>query len=224
MSEGIMTPKENPLSTFDADAIAWLETRMWQAYYAKQDARLFLLLVRLVAQQFGLPWARAVRVALMLVRPAMHFARTRAEYEAAIPDIAAAYTQLQEECGASFDANEVAAREVRWWVVHRHRAEMGAAALTDAIADLYAAIYRLPPSVVREAARLHAEAAFVSDDGRDQYGVRGAPYWQEVSDLLQQSYRALKAAVQSPVAGGLGLVSSWLETSKGKGEKLRPRP
>jgi len=196
MSEGIMTPQENPLCTFDADAIAWLETRMWQAYYAKQDARLFLLLVRLIARQFGLPWLRAMRIALMLARPAMRFARTHAEYEAAIPDIASAYTQLQEECGASFDADDVAAREVRWWIVHRHRAEMGAAALTDAIADLYAAIYCLPPSVVQEAARLRAEAAFVSDVGREQYGVRGAPYWQEVSDLLQRSYRALKVAVQ----------------------------
>ncbi|MDQ2784026.1 MAG: hypothetical protein M3Y58_03365 [Chloroflexota bacterium] len=196
MSEEIMAPKENPLAAFDADAIALLETRMWQAYYAKQDARLFLLLVRLVARQFGLPWGRAVRIALMLTRPAMQFARTRAEYEAVIPDIAAAYSQLQEECGASFDADEVAAREVRWWIVHRHRAEMGAAALTDAIADLYAAIYRLPPSVVREAARLRAEAAFVSDDGRERYGVRGAPYWREVGGLLRRSYRALKAAVQ----------------------------
>ena len=196
MGEGVMTPQENPLSTFDADAIAWLETRMWQAYYAKQDARLFLLLVRLVARQFGLPWARAVRIALMLARPAMRFARTRAEYKTAIPDIAAAYTQLQEECGASFDADEVAAQEVRWWIVHRHRSEMGETALTDAIADLYAAVYRLPPSVVREAARLRAEAAFVCDDGRDRYGVRGAPYWQEVGDLLRRSYRALKAAVQ----------------------------
>ena len=54
-----MGTRENPLTTFDADAIAWLEARMWEAYYAKQDARLFVLLVRLVAQQFGLPWARA---------------------------------------------------------------------------------------------------------------------------------------------------------------------
>ncbi len=191
-----MAPKENPLSTFDADAIARLETRMWEAYYAKQDARLFLLLVRLVARQFGLPWLRAVRIALMLTRPAMRFARTRAEYQAVIPDIAAAYRRLGDECGASFDADEVAAREMRWWIVHRDRSVMGAVALTDAIADLYAAIYRLPHDTVREAARLRAEAAFVCDDGRDRYGVRGAPYWQEVRGLLQRSYRALKMAVQ----------------------------
>ncbi len=192
--------RANPLYTFDADAVAWLETRMWEAYYAKQDARLFILLIRLVAWQFGLPWRRALVIALMLTRPAMRFARARANDAAVIPDIAAAYTRLQEECGASFDAEEVAAREVRWWIVHRHPSEAGEAELTDAIADLYAAIYRLPPAAVREAARLRAEAAIICDQGRERSGVRGAPYWREVGDLLRRSYRALKMTVQPVVA------------------------
>ncbi len=188
--------RENPLYTFDADAVAWLETRMWEAYYAKQDARLFILLVRLIAQQFGLPWARALTIALMLARPAMRFARTREHYEAVIPDIAAAYARLQTEGGSSFDAEAVATRELRWWIIHRHPSEAGEEGLTDAIADLYAVVYRLPPSTVREAARLRAEAAIVADDGRKRYGVRGAPYWDEVGALLRRSYRALKVAVQ----------------------------
>lgn len=193
-----MTTRDNPLTTFDADAVARLETRMWEAYYAKQDARLFLLLVRLVAQQFGLPWGRALRIALMLTRPAMRFARSRVreDYEAVIPDIAAAYDRLRAECGASFDADAVAARELRWWIVHRHPSDAGADGLTEAIADLYAAVYRLPTERVREAARLRAEAALLCDTGRERDGVRGAPYWREVGDLLQQSYRALKTAVQ----------------------------
>jgi hypothetical protein len=191
-----MMARENPLYTFDADAVAWLETRMWEAYYAKQDARLFLLLIRLVARQFGLPWTRALTIALMLARPAMRFARTREHYEAVIPDIAAAYARLQTECSSSFDADEVAARELQWWIVHRHPSEAGEEGLTDAIAALYSAVYRLPVSTMREAARLRAQAAIVSDDGRERYGVRGAPYWHDVGILLQRSYRVLKAAVQ----------------------------
>ena len=194
-----MAVRANPLITFDADAIAWLETRMWEAYYAKQDARLFILLVRLIAQQFGLPWRRAFSIALMLTRPAMHFARTRENYAAVIPDIAAAYRRLQEECGSTFDADEVAARELQWWIVHRHPSETGEEGLTDAIAALYAAVYRLPSSTLREAARLRAQAAMLCDDGREREGVRGATYWQEVGDLLQRSYHALKIAVQPMV-------------------------
>ena len=190
------TTEESPLYTFDADGVAWLETRMWEAYYAKQDVRLFLLLVRLVARQFGLPWRRALAIALMLVRPAMRFARARSNYVAVIPDIAAAYARIQADCGVVFDAEEVAARELQWWIVHRHPTEAGEAGLTDAIAALYAAIYCLPSTRVREAARLRAEAAIVCDAGRKRGGMRGAPYWREVGDLLQRSYRELKRAVQ----------------------------
>jgi hypothetical protein len=193
-----MTRRENPLITFDADAVAWLETRMWEAYYAKQDARLFVLLVRLVGTQFGLPWGRALRIALMLTRPAMRFARSRSQqdYEAVIPDIAAAYDRLRAECDASFDAEAVAARELQWWIVHRHPSDAGEHGLTDAIADLYADVYRLPSATVREAARLRAHAALICDAGREREGVRGAAYWRDVGDLLRRSYHALKAAVQ----------------------------
>ncbi len=191
---------EDSLRSFDADAVAWLETRMWEAYYAKHDLRLFLLLVRLIAQQFGLSGRRAFSIALMLTRPAMRFARARANYEAVIPDIAAAYRQLCAECGATFDADAVAARELHWWIVHRHPTEAGEAGLTEAIADLYAAVYQLPAATVREAARLRAVAAIVCDTGREREGVRGATYWGEVGDLLRQSYRALKVAVQPSTA------------------------
>jgi hypothetical protein len=192
----MMVVRENPLYTFDADAVAWLETRMWEAYYAKQDARLFILLVRLVAQQFGLSWRQALDIAVMLTRPAMRFARMRDNYEAVIPDIAAAYARLGAECGAPFDPDAVAARELRWWIVHRHPTEAGEETLADAIADLYASVYRLPQSAVHGAARLRAEAALVCDTGRERDGVRGAAYWGEVSNLLRRSYRALRMAVQ----------------------------
>ncbi len=66
---------KHSLYTFDAAQIAWLETRMWEAYYARQDARLFLLLVRLMGSQFGVSWREAARIAIMLARPAMQFAR-----------------------------------------------------------------------------------------------------------------------------------------------------
>ncbi len=192
--------QQSALYTFDADRVAWLETRMWEAYYAKQDLRLFLLLVRLVAQQFGLPWRRALTVAVMLTRPAMRFARTRTNYEAVIPDIAAAYARITAECGADFDPHAVAERELQWWIVHRHPTEAGEAGLTEAIAALYAAVYRLPVERMREAARLRAEAAIRCDTGRDAEGVRGASYWPTVGDLLQRSYRALSVAVQPGAA------------------------
>ena len=103
----------------------------------------------------------------------------------------------------------VAARELQWWIVHRHPSDAGEQGLTDAIADLYAAVYRLPVATVREAARLRAEAALVCDAGREREGVRGAAYWRTVSDLLQRSYRSLKIAVQPAE----GVVDQWQSMS-----------
>lgn len=190
-----MITTEDALYTFDAEAVAWLETRMWEAYYARQDARLFLLLVRLVRSQFGLSTQAAVRVALRWARPAMRFARMRDHYEAVIPDIAAAYATIRDLSGAAFDPADVAVKELRWWVVHRHPTETGLDGLTNAIAALYAAVYRVPEAAVRAAARLRAEACIVSDMGRERVGVRGASYWREVHALLRHSYHSLRAAV-----------------------------
>ena len=38
---------------FDPDALASLETRMWKAYYRRQPARLFALLVQATRAQAG---------------------------------------------------------------------------------------------------------------------------------------------------------------------------
>ena len=40
-------------STFDPDELARLETRMWKAYYRRQPARLFALLVQATRAQAG---------------------------------------------------------------------------------------------------------------------------------------------------------------------------
>ena len=57
----VLTPPRGPrsLRQFDADRLAALEVRMWQAYYAKERPRLFLLLVTLLHEQYRYPWATA---------------------------------------------------------------------------------------------------------------------------------------------------------------------
>jgi len=56
-----VTPPRGPRSMrqFDPDRLASLEVRMWQAYYAKERARLFTLLVTMLHEQYRYPWATA---------------------------------------------------------------------------------------------------------------------------------------------------------------------
>ena len=79
---------------FDPDELARLETRMWKAYYRRQPARLFVLLVQALRAQAGLSWPRAIGVSLLLTRAAAGFARSTGDYERFAPDIGRAYRAM----------------------------------------------------------------------------------------------------------------------------------
>jgi len=182
---------------FDPDRLADLETGMWKAYYRRQPARLFGLLVKGVREQARTSWPRALAASLFWTRAAAQFARSTGDYDRFAPDIARGYRLLG--LPPSVDAEEVARRELRWWVVRREIGLAAGQAAGGAITRLYAALYELPESAVSEAGRLRAEAAEVRDRGAtddpDGPTGRGAAYWAEVARLLRESYRELKRAV-----------------------------
>jgi hypothetical protein len=182
---------------FDPDRLAALETAMWKAYYRRQPARLFGLLVQALREQAHASWLRAVVASLFLTKGAAGFARSTGDYERFAPDIARGYRLLG--LPRDVDANEVARRELRWWVVRREIGLAAGAAAGDAITRLYAALYDVPESAVAEAGRLRGEAAEVRDRGaNDDPGGSTAPgraYWPEVARLLRQSYRELHDAL-----------------------------
>ena len=185
---------------FDPDRLAALETAMWKAYYRRQPARLFGHLVQGLREQAHASWPRAVVASLFLTKGAAGFARSTGDYERFAPDVARGYRLLG--LPANIDAEEVARRELRWWVVRREIGLAAGSAAGDAITRLYAALYDMPDSTVAEAGRLRGEAAEVRDRGAndDPDGSTGAGrgYWPEVARLLRDSYRALHEAL----AGG----------------------
>ena len=184
---------------FDADELARLEVRMWKAYYRRQPARLLGTLILGLRAQAGASWPRAIGASLLLTRAAAGFARADGDYERFAPDIVRAYRWLG--LPGDVDADEVARRELRWWVVRRELGLGAGAAAGDVITSLYAAIYRIAPERVAEAGRLRGMAAEVRDRGAndDPDGPRGpgAGYWPEVARLLRDSYRSLRAALAS---------------------------
>jgi hypothetical protein len=182
---------------FDPDELARLETRMWKAYYRRQPARLFGWLVLALREQAGASWPTALGASLLLTRAAAGFARADGEYERFAPDIARAYRMLG--LPDDIDAEEVARRELRWWVVRREIGLAAGDAAGDAITKLYAAIYDMSEARVAEAGRLRGLAAEVRDRGAaddpEGPGARGAAYWPEVARLLRDSYRSLRESL-----------------------------
>ena len=110
---------------FDPDELARLETRMWKAYYRRQPARLFGLLVRAIRAQARVSWPRALAASLLLTRAAAGFARATGDYDRYAADIGRAYRMLK--LPDHVDVEAVARHELRWWVVRR---EIGLAAGT----------------------------------------------------------------------------------------------
>jgi hypothetical protein len=187
---------------FDPERLALLELRAWKAYYRRQPARLFALLVLANHEQAGVGWRRAVLGALWLARAASRFGSSTGEYERFLPDVTRGYRVL----GTPLDrVAEVARRELRWWVVRREIGSTAGAAAGDAITALYSALYHLPATDVAEAGRLRGLAAEVRDRGAnadpDGPGGRGAAYWPKVAQLLRAAYRSLRAALdQAPTS------------------------
>ncbi len=190
---------------FDADRLATLETRMWKAYYRRQPARLFGSLVLALREQAGARWPTALLASVLLTRAAAGFARAEGDYDRFAPDIARAYRLLG--LPAEVDAEEVARRELRWWVVRREIGLAAGEAAGDAITRLYAGLYQVIESDVAEAGRLRGMAAEVRDRGAtadpDGSTGQGRAYWPEVARLLRDSYRSLKAAVDGAVSDPL---------------------
>jgi hypothetical protein len=179
---------------------------MWKAYYRRQPARLFGLLVRANREQASASWPRAVLAAAYLARGAAAFGRTGwggagdampRDDPGYLRDIVRGYRMLGLPEGVM--ADEVARRELRWWVVRREIGLAAGEAAGGAIAALYAELYGVAQSTVAEAGRLRGLAAEIRDRGAtsdpDGPRGRGAAYWPEVGRLLIASYRSLKAAV-----------------------------
>ncbi|MFL5669520.1 MAG: hypothetical protein ACJ77U_09045 [Chloroflexota bacterium] len=184
-------------SDFDPDELAKLETRMWKAYYRRQPARLFGLLVLAIREQAHVSWPRALAASVLLTRAAAGFARSTGDYERFAQDIVRGYRILGMP--GHVDIEAVARHELRWWVVRREIGLEAGTAAGESITDLYAALYGVPLERVAEAGRLRGIAAEIRDRGAtvDPDGPRGpgTSYWPEVARLLRQSYRSLSAAL-----------------------------
>jgi len=176
---------------FDPDRLASLEVRMWQAYYAKERARLFALLVTMLHEQYRYSWAMATKEAFHLARAAATFGDLRGGYDVVLPDLEAAYATAKAWLGAGFDPREVARAELAWWIARRVPGQNSPEQIGALIADEYALLYETRRESVANAARLRAEAAALRDDQAQH------PDWDTIGRLLQQSYRDLLASLST---------------------------
>ena len=188
----VMAPPSGPrsLRVFDPDRVADLEIDMWRAYYAHQKVRLFRDLVTSLHEQNRYPWEKAAHAGFHLARAAATFADLRANYEQVLPDLERAYSMAKEWNHAGFDPAAVARAELAWWVARRAPGHNGAEEVGGLIADENALLYEIARDRVLKASILRARAGRLRDDGGEHAD------WRDVSRLLHESYRELRAAFE----------------------------
>ena len=189
----VLTPPSGPrsLRQFDADRLASLETRMWQAYYGKERARLFGLLVTMLHEQYHYPWATAALEGFHLASAASRFGDLKDHYEVVLPDLEAAYTKVRSWSGAAFDPRSVARAELAWWEARRIPGRNSSEQVGTLIAEEYALLYESSPPAMAAAALLRAQAAAMRDASAEH------PDWDTIGRLLRDSYRELRLALAS---------------------------
>lgn len=177
-------------SSFDPEAVAEAETRMWQAYYTRDKMALGMELIAMLRSQYGVSMLEAKAIGERLAKASMTFGRSRGDYEKRVlPDLIDAYTRIRDATGRQFDPETAARAELAWWVARRTPGDDSVEQVGDKIAALYAVLYGGDHPAFRDAGRLRAEAAHLRDTG-------GADAdWDAVERLLVQSYRNLASVM-----------------------------
>jgi len=185
------------LALLDAERLGTREQALWEAYYLRQWPRLFRLLLAVTREQFGLSYAQALYAAYLGTRAQLDAVRQGPGGGGAEAAMRAFYTFVRGPTGGRYDPARAAAKEVRWWVVHRDAAHHTAEsrALEDAFTDLYVELYQARPDAVRPAAQARARAVALSDRWLDAGMPRPSPLLGEIRAELIRGYHALRAAV-----------------------------
>ena len=201
----LAVPVRHDLREFDPQAVARIETDMWRSYYDHRQVRLFSQLTFLLRSQYGLPFWRSVEGAWYAARAAVVFqkGRNRAEYDRALPDLNRFYALIRGASATGFDAPTAARLELEWWIVHRQRADHPPGDLERSLAELQAAIYRLPPEQFALHAKARADAMVIRDTLAAAGGVSEND-WGQIAKLLEESWVGLRAAVEG--AGPAGVI------------------
>jgi hypothetical protein len=187
-------PRRADLRIFDPAEMARLETAMWRDYYEKRYPALFSHLYESSRAQFGFSPFVSLRIALSAAQAARTFqpTRSRAEAEAAIPDLVTYYGLLREAAPVAFDSREIASRELDWWQARRE--SVGPQDYGVTIGQVAALTYGKPQDkpALRAFGIERAEAMAY----RDAHGqaITEAD-WSTIETRLRDAYRQLKAAI-----------------------------
>jgi uncharacterized protein DUF5995 len=183
---------------FSPVRVGGLECDVWVSYYRREWVRFLVRSVLLVRHAFGMDWFRTVHGAWLVLRANQLWAPATNDPAAARRCMRRFYALLRLSFGEPADPRAAARLEVEWWRVHREHqrgTDGDPGPLIDALAALYAYLYRVDEAAVRRAARERAEAMDISDRWVEEGCGLDSPLLVAERAGLVRSYAALLTAV-----------------------------
>jgi hypothetical protein len=190
-----------PHRRFDPRLVGGLECEAWVAYYRREWPRVLRRALSLTRHTFGLSPLATLRGSWYVLRANQLWAPADNDPQGARATMERFYRLLAaRHPQEGFDPAHAATLEVEWWRLHRAHQHGDAAiraGLVEALATLYAYVYRAPQDAVRPAAEQRVVAMDLSDRWVEQGCRLPSPLVEQERAALVRSYAALLAAVHS---------------------------
>lgn len=199
-------------TTGRSDRIARIETELWEAYYEREWFHEFRLLVSMHREFFRMRLPTAILASYDAVRAAMAFAPLdSSDRQAALRYLVRYYEKVRRALDCTLPAEELAARELRYWIVHREIAgkrlvevrgggtiadpdESAIEPVSQAFAQLHAGLFNSTTERMWQSAVFRARAAAVVDRISGRYSPDVPGDWRRVEEYLRMAYRAIEEA------------------------------
>jgi uncharacterized protein YndB with AHSA1/START domain len=180
---------------FDPDRLASLETAIWRAYYDRRWPAVLWLTLKLVHEQFGLSWPRAIEAAYYTTRAAIAWAPVKHDVGNVRDDLRRFYRVARRYGrGFRFDPALVAEQELEYWIVHRElsgKAESDKAPLERSLAELHAQLFGISVQAAGPSGVARARAADAVDEITGRRSRDEDLDWARVERFLRDAYRAI---------------------------------
>ncbi len=188
-------PRHADLTSFDPQAMARDETLMWRHYYEKRYFALFADLYGVARREYGFSPLDSARIAVAAARAAKAFqpSTSRAEAEAALPELYAYFRILASAAPVPVDVEDTARTELAWWQARRESVpseQYGAI-----IARVTTLLYGVDGADIRRAGLLRAQAMSYRDAHGE--GITEAD-WSAIGSQLDAAYGLLKKGLSRP--------------------------
>jgi hypothetical protein len=193
-------PAVKPHRNFDPRRVGRLESAAWVAYYRREWIPFLRAAVALARHTFGLPWPATLYGAWLVLRANQLWAPIPDnDPEGARRAMERFYRLVASRHDEEFDPARAARLEVEWWRVHREHQHSEAGAsddrLIDALAALYAYVYKTSDADVRAPAAQRALAMSFSDQWVKDGCELDSPLIAQEREALVRSYAGLLAAI-----------------------------